>query len=436
MNYTKIPILRKLHKKLTNKFNKFDDDIKFLLNENITLRFKLKKLTNEKIKVLFICWRPSVWGSLKTVYEAMKLDSLFDVTIVTIPNKKQLPKIGLNHEIYESEGGELFWTGTDVMSGYNYETKEWLDLRLLKADYICFQQPYNICRTDAEKSWVISKYAKLFYVAYYAFIDCKDDDFINQDTTPLDFLKDISLYFVQNETEKKFITHRMEQANNKLCKVIKSGFPCYDNLINNYNIQDTSWTCKNENRFRIIWTPRWCTNENNCHFFSYKDKLVDYCNNKTDIDFVFRPHPQMFLNFASTGELSEKEANEYKNIYTKSINMAIDNTKNYIPTFYTASCMITDISSVVPEFFLTGKPIIYCHRKSSLNSFSKDKGYSSGFYWVESWDDLKTTLDMLRNGNDPLKEKRQKLIKDHFYIPKEGAGYLIKEAIKQDFLNA
>ena len=43
---------------------------------------------------------------------------------------------------------------------------------------------------------------------------------------------------------------------------------------------------------------------------------------------------------------------------------------------------------------------------------------------------------MLRAGNDPLREKRHELIKSEFYIPREGAGYSIKEAIKNDFLNA
>lgn len=436
MIISKLPLIGKYITRINNRFTALSNQMCDLAQENIRLRFKLKALSNEKINVVFVCWRPAVWGSLKTVYEAMKSDDAFDVKIITIPNKKQLPKLGLNHDNYESEGAESFWKGDDVIAGYNYETKDWFDLQLLKADYVCFQQPYNVCRTVAEKSWVVNKYAKIFYVAYYAFIDCKEDDFINRDTTPLDFMKDVSLYFAQNEAEKKFISNRMKEADNISCKVIKTGFPCYDNLIKDYDIKESSWTKKNEDRFKLIWTPRWCTNENNCHFFTYKQELVNYCNDKSDIDFVFRPHPQMFLNFASTGELSEKEANDYKRIFADSDNMTIDVSKDYHPTFYTASCMITDISSVVPEFFLTGKPIIYCHRKGSFNSFSKDKGYSSGFYWVENWNELKDTLDMLRSGNDPLKEKRQELINSNFFIPKEGAGFLIKEAIKQDFLNA
>ncbi len=439
MNYSNIPVIRKIYNKLKSydeRINELNNELSLSCIENLNLRYRLKRIHGEKINVVFVCWRPAVWGSLKTVYESMKADNAFDVKIVTIPNKKQLPKVGINHDIYSSEGGEDFWKGDDVISGYNYETKEWLDLKSLKADYICFQQPYNVCRTYTEKSWVINKYAKLFYVAYYTFFNCNEDNYINEECTPLDFMKDLSFYFTQNEEDQTFMKERMQKANNSFAKVIKTGFPRFDNLNKSFDIGLTAWKKKEESRFRIIWTPRWCTNENNCHFFDYKDKLVNYCKNQKDIDFVLRPHPQMFLNFNSTGEFLENKANEYKRIYEENDNLSIDTLEEFIPTFYTASCMITDTSSVVPEFFLTGKPVIYCHKKGSINSFSRDKGYTTGFYWVENWNELKTTLDMLRNGDDPLKQKRQELIKDHFYIPKEGAGYLIKEAIKQDFLNA
>ena len=440
MNYEKIPLINRLYKKIKSleaSIAILDSELSGVAEENINMRLKLKKLNHEKIKVVFVCWRPAVWGSLKTVYEAMKKDNDFDVQIVTIPNKKQLPKLGFHHEIYESEGAEEFWKGEDVVSGYNYETGEWLDLRLLKADYICFQQPYNICRTGAEKSHIVSKYAKLFYVAYFTFFNCNESNFINYECTPPDFMKDLSFYFTQNNDDQVFMQNRMREIGNLRAQVVKTGFPRFDNLHVNYDINTTAWNIKSSHEyFRLIWTPRWCTDENNCHFFDYKDKLLQYCSTNEKIDFVFRPHPQAFLNWASTGELSEIEAKKYRERYEKSNNMCIDTSSDFLPTFYTADCLITDTSSVVPEFFLTGKPVIYCYKKGSKNSFARNKGYTNGFYWVESWSELKDILDMLRSGTDPLFDKRQQLIKRDFYLPNEGAGYLIKEAIKQDFNNA
>ena len=429
----KIPIVQKYKQRLNQKFQMLDEQMNALAFESITSRIRLKVLEGKKITVVFVCWRPSIWGSLKTVYEALKADPFFDVKIVTIPNKKQLPKLGLSHEIYESEGAEEFWHGSDVIAGYNYEIGEWLDLRTLKADYICFQSPYDICRTDSQKSWQVCKYAKIFYVAYYTFFSCNESNFINDECTPLDFMRNISLFFTQNDADQLYMQNRMKEAGNINAKVIMTGFPCYDMLPKEYDAEKTAWSFKHDHsRFRLIWTPRWDTSEHNCHFFDYKDKLIDYCKDRNEIDFVFRPHPQAFLNWAASGELPESEAKRFKSIYEQSTNMRIDTSGDFLPTFYTADCMIADTSSVVPEFFLTGKPIIYCHRKGSINSFAKDKGYTSGFYWVENWNDLVKTLDMLRAGNDPLLPVRQELIKQHFYIPEQGAGNIIKECIKQD----
>ena len=392
----------------------------------------IKKISGQKINIVFVCHRPNVWGSLKTVFEECIKDTKFNVTIVTIPNKKQLPDLGLSHEIYESEGAEVFFKDFPcrVINGYNYETKEWFDLKKLKPDYIFFQQPYNICRCDAYKSSKILKFAKICYVHYAAnFIG----NGIFEESYPPDFIKDVSLFFAQSNFDKEILQKYQKKIYSK-GKVFLTGFPRYDNLEKYLNIECKNWNMpKSEDIKRIIWTPRWCTSENNCHFFDYKDKLLDYVEQNKNIDFIFRPHPQAFLEWAATGELPLAEADAYKQRYAVLTNAKIDTEKEYLPTFYTSDILITDISSIVAEYFLTGKPIIYCHKTDYFNDFSRK--LSEGFYWVHNWDELQKAIEMLISGNDPLKEKRYQIIKDNFYIPKNGAGYKIKELIKADFIH-
>ena len=129
--------------------------------------------------------------------------------------------------------------------------------------------------------------------------------------------------------------------------------------------------------------------------------------------------------------MSAKEASDYKKRYQNLQNAKVDVRKEYLTTFYSSDIMITDISSIVAEYFLTGKPIIYCHKKDCFNDFSRE--LSKGFYWVRSWDELEKTINMLKSGEDPLYEKRQHIINNVFYINPKGAGYTIKELIKEDF---
>lgn len=388
------------------------------------------KIFNKKINLVFVCYRPNVWGSLKTVFESCNSDEKFNVTIVAIPNKKQLPDLGFSHEIYESEGAEEFFKNypCQVINGYNYETKKWFDLKKLKPDYVFFQQPYNVMRYSSYQSKKVSKYAKILYVHYAAnFIG----NGILEESYPKDFIKNVDTIFLEDYYDEKLVKNYLKKIKVKT-KSILTGFPRYDGLNKYKNIDSNNWNLPRDNKIkRVIWTPRWSTNENNCHFFDYKDKLIEYIQNNQDVDFIFRPHPQAFLEWNATGELPEKEANIYKSKYDELKNAKIDKQKEYLTTFYSSDFMITDISSIIAEYFLTGKPIIYCHKTDCFNDFSRK--LSEGFYWVNNWQELKETLNMLKSGKDPLKEKRQQIIKENFYINPNGAGNIIKDLIKKDF---
>ena len=429
----RLPFVRKLE----NKFDRLEKQISDLENENNSLareavqnRIAIKILQGKKINIVFVCHRPAFWSSLATVYDALKSDNLFDVKIVAIPIKEELPNLGYSHENYLSEGAEDFWKSYSCINGYDYQTREWLDLSTLHPDYLFFQWPYNIVRPKEYKSFVVSKYAKLCYVHYASnFIGSG----ILEESTPMDFVQNVSMFFTQNEIDDKLIRGVLKKYGNNFTKTFLTGFPRYDGLEKYKDADSSLWNYpRSDNKFRIIWTPRWCTNEGNCHFFDYKDKLLDYCAGHPEIDFLFRPPPQAFIGLNATGELSEKEAAIYKAEYDKHSNTKIDYSKEYLTTFYSSDCMITDISSIVAEYFLTGKPIIYCHKKDCFNDFSRK--LSEGFYWVRNWQELERTLQMLKSGDDPLKAKRQELIKSEFQISTAGAGNTIAALIKKDAL--
>ena len=127
----------------------------------IDKKLRDKKKRKKKIKVLFICHRPQVWGALKTVYEAFVNDSFFDVSIVAIPTKKCFPSIGFNHDEYENTGAEDFFKNAGCVHGYDYHSKSWLDLKSLLPDYVFYQQPYNGMRSEEYNSQAISRYVTL-----------------------------------------------------------------------------------------------------------------------------------------------------------------------------------------------------------------------------------------------------------------------------------
>lgn len=404
------------------KIERYLEQESLLVAENsIDTRLKIKKLLGEKVNILFICHRPEVWNSLKTVYEAFLSDPTFAVQILVIPNKKQLPEKGFSHEEYESEGAEEFWKGEHCIQGYDYQKDEWLDPRDLHPDYVFLQQPYNITRAAKYKSWMISKYAKLCYVTYVYGVF---DEEALAGFHPEDFLTSTSFYFAPDYRHYEYICERLKNMNNFFTRSHMTGFPRFDLHL--------SGEKKRTGAFRALWTPRWSTVEGHSFFFEYKDFLLSYCDQHDSFSLTFRPHPQSFLEWNATGLMTKEEIVAYKSEYEKRKNAQIDTNKDYLISFQEVDCFITDLTSLMVEYLITGKPIIYCHRADGFSEMGRK--LAEGYYWVRNKEELIQTLEMLSSGMDPLMEKRKALVQELFYIPEQGAGLKIKEIIKEDAL--
>ena len=117
--------------------------------------------------------------------------------------------------------------------------------------------------------------------------------------------------------------------------------------------------------------------------------------------------------------------------YERSSNMAIDKGGDYQGAFLASDVLVSDISSMLIEYVVTGKPIVYTHRIDLFNELGRT--LSEGFYWVRNSDELTATLETLIAGNEPLRGKRSQLVKTLLFMPKAGAGARIKETLKADF---
>lgn len=426
---SKIGFIKKYYR-ILDDIDRIKDINRILCKENVDLRIKIKVIKNEKINVVFVCHRPTVWGALKSVYEELKNDNNFNVYIVAIPNKKEIPGQWLYHEIYESEGAEEFWKEYGCINGYDYETKEWFDLKRLNPDYVFFQQPYNITRCPAYKSSVVSTYAKICYVTYFVFTDAITGSTVTDSCYPVDFLQDVSYVFAQTKREEKYLRKRMAEYNIVGLNIVLTGYPKYDELNKAKKQISSIWNYEeHDGHFRVIWTPRWNTSEGNCHFFKYKDLIMSYCSKNDDIDFVFRPHPQSWSEWETTGEFTKKQREEFCNKYRKSHNMNIDNNKEYFSMFNQSDCLISDTSSMVLEYFVTGKPIIYCYSEGSIDNFARSKGIGRGLYFVEDWDELELILQKLKQGHDPLKYIRDRIISEEFDISNKAAKNILNTIV-------
>ena len=181
-----------------------------------------------------------------------------------------------------------------------------------------------------------------------------------------------------------------------------------------------------------MWLPRWTTHDSAAAttFFQYKDAILKYFLEHKDLKLICRPHPLMLRNFISTGEMTQTEVNAFLKIFSEEDNFTYDDNPDYIPSLMEADIFISDLTSLMFEEFITGKPIIYLGITRRLGSDARK--ISSFFYHADNWEQLQGHLEALLEGKDSSKLQRQDYITNHMKVDCK-SGERITNFIKQDF---
>lgn len=395
------------------------------------LRWKKKIRGNGPARVCFVQQDPNCWNKSKALYDLLKQDARFSVHLICMPDPFD-PNTASTYEFFQQKGydaidariGEGPW---DAKTGQG----QWYDLKGLCPDYVFYQQPYDAYLPEGYRSYVVSKYARLCHTPYgFALIkellECMERDFCRY----------VYRTYSVSELEQKYnqsqfpISHFL-----KLRKAAYYSPLVFANFFQEQDKESPSWDFSH-NSFRAIWTPRWTTDEKlgGSNFFQYKDFLPAYADAHPDMDLLLRPHPMAFDNFIRTGQMTPEEVAQYIADCNSRKNTAIDTAKNYDATFWQSSVLISDVSAVIVEYFVTGKPIIFCRSGKQTNTYLENfQKICSCCYIAENQQELAAYLQQLQAGNDPLQEKRKAMIRELFGEDPTQAPQRIMEDLLADY---
>lgn len=412
---------------LLARHDRQNDLMRALAADHFRTRAVVKRAGGHRIHVVLVCHLPSLWNMFEPVYREALADPRFEVTVVTVPySHSTLPKGS-----YKDDGmfEYLKGRGVEAVRGYSAEGGTWLDPAALRPDFVFFQTPYNLFSPlwNADR---VSMLAKVCFIPYATALFRGE---VDEQMHPVDFLRSSSLVFAESPAARAHLVDKFRQYPWFAEKeVVLSGYPKLDYLTQPRSAAASQWKRgERAETTRILWTPRWRTSEGTCHFFDYKDYFAGFCRKHAGVDFVLRPHPLCFQNFINTGEMSQVELDRMLQEYDASPNMAVDTGGDYQGAFLSSHILISDISSMILEFFATGKPIIYTHRVDVFNDLGRR--VSEGCYWVKNQAELDEVLNLLVSGKDPMRPAREKLIQELFFLPEGGSGAKIKESLAVHF---
>ncbi len=421
-----------LRKHKDNFFVKKIYKIKQCINEKQSINYLKKQnkavVKNRNIRVLFLIKDAFTWNKIKSLYFEMKKSNKFDVKIVCCPEPyKEDTSITYNffinqgYDCIDARIGNGPW---DAMKNIG----EWFNLKQLKPDYVFYTEPYNLYLPKCYQTKVVSSYAKVCIIEY-GFKTTQE--FL--EIMPKDFYRDVYLSYGNNVEETNYLKQQYEKTYKQNLQHFKYlGFLAYPDIFSQQNKQSPAWNFS-KNKIRAIWTPRWTTDNTmgGTNFFKYKNFMFDYAKNNQDVDFIFRPHPMALDNFLRTGLMSKQEVDEFINRCQTEENLSLDTNPNYISTFWNSSFLITDISSIIVEYFVMNKPIIFCQVENVNQKFLPTfKKIIDTCYIVNNKEELQKTLNFLKQGNDPKKAEREKLFAEIFGdFSKQTAANILQDII-------
>lgn len=360
---------------------------------------------NGPIRVGFLCQFIPAWSKLIPVYQQMLNDDRFQPVLICVPSnieKRELVGDTENNDTYDYFLKEGYSQAISAWDGEN-----WLELSSLKLDYIFYPRPYNDFLPACYDSALVSQYCRICLVMYGMSMTEQIIDTVME----RNFFRYVYCYFAESpyveerNRKKGALLHSLG-----LQKSVYKGLPGMEEIAARKNAKSLAWDFS-QNSFRVIWTPRWTTDPalGGTNFFEYYQALLDYAKTHPNIDFLFRPHPLALENFQRTGEMTAEQVQAFLKQIRDLPNVSLDSQKEYFSTMWGASVLITDISGIMPEYFVTGKPMIYCASNMILTPSPHTKTMLEGCYSVYNREELFACLERLAEGQDPLAEKRQQI---------------------------
>ena len=383
-------------------------------------RIRQNKLpdSSEKIRVGFLVQMPEIWDKQAPVYEKLNSDARFIVSLIVIPPYDKRMST-YSFEKYENLLGffQMKYPAADIRKAYD---KQWLDLSSMGFDYIFYPTCWEKDTLPLEyRTKEVIKFAKTCYIPYGVGGFRYDKQFY--------YKRSFYLYLYINfcKPEEDGLIPKSPYKHN-----IFLGLPVIDNSIARQQTIATNSTATNGKN--ILWTPRWTSEEiyGGTTFFAYKDRILSLKTKIPDITLTLRPHPATFPNALRLGKMTESEIEDYKNS-VREHGASFDTNKMVGDSFRQTDILITDYSSIILEFFLSGKPVIYC-AKTNISFSEIYKQILQGFYIAENWEQVEKTVLQLLKGEDELKTVRMNIIenikKQHVGATERIVKFLINDA--------
>lgn len=390
----------------------------------------LSRLRNkkDKIKVIFIVESNQKWG-WQSVYDELKKDEHFELLLITLPLTTRF-----KDKIYPQKEDIEFFSKLNmpIIDGYDYKNNICIDLKKLGADIIFYTHPWFV---DVHKipPAITSEFALTCAVSYgFNLVESK----CWGTTTPKNFCGNLWTMFAESKWHKPFYEKGTKLKNKDILYI--TGYPKMDAYREPLNPEfEKIWKDETHSKPRIIYAPHHSIEREGgfgmSNFVEHAQFFLDFAKSHPQYEFLIKPHPVLKSKCEATGFMSGEEYENYINKWRELPNGNAYTLGNYYDVFKTSDALVTDCSSFLGEYFVSGKPIILLESDSRMpfNDFGLE--LRKGMYKPKNTQQIEETIEnIFDNHNDYLSDLRKKIIKKEFFLPPNGTAKYIVDYLRKE----
>lgn len=358
---------------------------------------------NQKIRVLFLVETAAKWKA-QSLFSAMKADGRF-LPVMAVCTEKITPFWTAEKAIAKMDGDRAFYEslGNQCVEAFDRHSMKAIDLRTFKPDIVFFQEPWRFFEVLSVP--YVSKFALCCYIPY----SIETFELHISHRLPY-FHEQLFLQVAPTAVDAEYIKSWIPWWR-RSGSIAGLGHTIFDEYRRTINSQG-----KNP-RDIVIYAPHFSFPAEGVKraftmstFLETGKAILEYALQHPEIKWLFKPHPRLRRELEETGVWTRSEIDDYYLAWER-IGEVCD-TGDYIRLFMQSKALITDCSSFLVEYPVTGNPLIRLVGESvSAKVRPAYDNLFSTFYTVKSLEELKTVFaTVLERGEDPMRKERLKAV--------------------------
>ncbi len=381
-----------------------------------------------RIRAAFIVQRPALWPNQQSVYAAMRADPGFEVSVLAIP---KIPPAARSVDLEEYRRLKQFLAEQAIpfREGYDEQAGCWINpLAFGLPDVVLLPQPYLHTQSYLYGAHYLKHFCKL---AIWNYGQTIDDIQLYRHYLPAyagcDFI------FMESEPARKLMA---EFAPALADRLVVTGPPKLDAYLRSPSADLRLWK-RPDARHRIIWAPHFTVAENRTphtfsNFFEYYEYFIDAARRLPTVEFVLRPHPELFAHMVAAGLKTRAEAEAFRDRFNALPNGQVYEGGEIFEMFRQSDALILDSISFLLEYLPTGRPICFLDslRRQRLNPIGEQllHAYYSAWDAAEIEEFIQTVVV---GGDDYRRADRERVARKYIHQPPGGSGQAIKDRIRK-----